>query len=90
MDASPGQDEQAQTIEEDHQHEHGVLIPHCSGSPKIGERAIVGQRHGQQLAAYGPSDHYRQIFSPTRLDEAITIHDDEAECWRRLERTRNE
>lgn len=33
-------------------------------------------RHG--LAATGLSDHYRQIFQVTRLDEAITIHDDVA------------
>lgn len=31
-------------------------------------------RHG--LAAVGLSDHYRQIFQVTRLDEAIAIHDD--------------
>lgn len=31
-------------------------------------------KHG--LAATGLSDHYRQIFQVTRLDEAITIHDD--------------
>ena len=27
--------------------------------------------------AYGLSDHYRQIFELTRLDEAISIHDSE-------------
>lgn len=31
-------------------------------------------KHG--LAATGLSDHYRQIFQVTRLDEAITIHGD--------------
>ncbi len=31
-------------------------------------------KHG--LAATGLGDHYRQIFQVTRLDEAITIHDD--------------
>jgi anti-sigma B factor antagonist len=35
------------------------------------------QRQGQQLLATGLSDHYREIFSLTRLDEAIAIHDDE-------------
>jgi anti-sigma B factor antagonist len=35
------------------------------------------QRHGQRLAAIGLSDHYRNIFSLTRLDEAITLYDDE-------------
>ncbi|HET7385731.1 MAG TPA: STAS domain-containing protein [Nocardioidaceae bacterium] len=34
-------------------------------------------RQRQQLAAYGLSDHYRQIFELTRLDEAITIFEDE-------------
>jgi len=38
---------------------------------------IRAQRNGQQLVAYGLSDHYRQIFALTRLDEAIAIHDDE-------------
>jgi anti-sigma B factor antagonist len=35
-------------------------------------------RHQQKLAAYGLSDHYREIFELTRLDESITIHDSEA------------
>lgn len=39
---------------------------------------IRAQRQDQRLVAYGLNDHYRQIFSLTRLDEAITIHDDEA------------
>ena len=41
------------------------------------------KRKGQRLAAFGLSDHYREIFQLTRLDEAITIHDDEAERTRR-------
>jgi len=36
------------------------------------------QRAGQRLLAVGLSEHYRQILSLTRLDEAIGIHDDEA------------
>ena len=35
------------------------------------------QRQGQRLLAIGLSDHYRQILSLTRLDEAIGIHDSE-------------
>ena len=35
------------------------------------------QRKGQRLAAFGLSDHYREIFHLTRLDEAIAVHDDE-------------
>jgi anti-anti-sigma factor len=36
------------------------------------------QRAGHRLMAVGLTDHYRQILSLTRLDEAIEIHDDEA------------
>lgn len=39
---------------------------------------IRAQRSGHALRAYGLTDHYRQIFSLTRLDEAIGIFDDEA------------
>ena len=39
---------------------------------------IRAQRKGQALGAYGLTDHYRQIFSVTRLDEAIGIYDNEA------------
>ena len=38
---------------------------------------IRANRHRQELAAFGLSDHYREIFELTRLDEAITIYDDE-------------
>lgn len=34
-------------------------------------------RQKQQLRAFGLSDHYKQIFELTRLDEAIGIHADE-------------
>jgi anti-sigma B factor antagonist len=36
------------------------------------------QRAGQRLFAVGLSEHYRQILTLTRLDEAISIQDDEA------------
>jgi anti-sigma B factor antagonist len=35
------------------------------------------QRQKQQLLAYGLSTHYQQIFELTRLNEAITIYDNE-------------
>jgi anti-sigma B factor antagonist len=38
---------------------------------------VRAKRQKQQLLAYGLSDHYRQIFELTRLDDAISIHDDE-------------
>lgn len=37
---------------------------------------VRAQRHKQQLAAVGLTEHYRQIFELTRLDEAITLHAD--------------
>jgi anti-sigma B factor antagonist len=39
---------------------------------------VRAQRAGVRLLATGLTDHYRQIFALTRLDEAIAIHDDEA------------
>jgi anti-sigma B factor antagonist len=35
------------------------------------------RREGRQISAFGLSDHYRQIFELTRLDEVISVHDDE-------------
>lgn len=43
---------------------------------------VRAQRHAQRLLAYGLSDHYRQIFELTRLDEAVGIHDDEQSALR--------
>lgn len=37
-------------------------------------------RRSQKLLAFGISDHYRQIFELTRLDEAIGIHDSESDA----------
>jgi anti-anti-sigma factor len=38
---------------------------------------VRAQRNRQRILAYGLSDHYRQIFELTRLDEVIAIHDSE-------------
>jgi len=38
---------------------------------------IRANRRSQRLLAYGLSDHYRQIFELTRLDEAVGIHESE-------------
>lgn len=37
---------------------------------------VRGQRRHQRIAAVGLTDHYRQIFELTRLDEAIVLFDD--------------
>lgn len=38
---------------------------------------IRAQRGGQDLRATGLGQHYREILSLTRLDEAIVVYDDE-------------
>jgi anti-sigma B factor antagonist len=41
---------------------------------------VRANRHKQKLYACGLNDHYRQIFEVTRLDDAINIHDTEADA----------
>jgi anti-sigma B factor antagonist len=41
---------------------------------------VRANRSGQRIGACGLSDHYREIFQLTRLDEAIGIHPTEAEA----------
>ena len=41
---------------------------------------IRAQRQKQRLMAYGLSEHYRQIFELTRLNEAIMIFENEVEA----------
>lgn len=41
---------------------------------------VRAQRQRQKLLAFGLSEHYREILSLTRLDEAITIVASEAEA----------
>jgi anti-sigma B factor antagonist len=46
---------------------------------------IRAQRQQQRLLACGLSDHYKQIFDLTRLNEAIGIYDTEAEALAAVE-----
>jgi len=41
---------------------------------------IRAQRQQQRLLAFGLSDHYRQIFELTRLDDAIPVFTSETEA----------
>jgi anti-sigma B factor antagonist len=41
---------------------------------------IRTQRQKQNLLAYGLGEHYQEIFTLTRLDEAIGTYDSEAEA----------
>jgi anti-sigma B factor antagonist len=41
---------------------------------------VRANRQKQRLLAFGLTEHYRQIFQLTRLDEAIVIHGSESEA----------
>ena len=55
----------------------GLEYMNSGGIGMIVTLLVRANRQRQQLAAYGLSDHYREIFELTRLDEAITIYDSE-------------
>ncbi|HET7529512.1 MAG TPA: STAS domain-containing protein [Mycobacteriales bacterium] len=56
----------------------GLEYMNSSGIGMLVTLLVRANRQRQKLAAYGLTDHYRQIFELTRLDEAITIYDDES------------
>src|ERR671918_490529 len=47
---------------------------------------VRAQRANQRVLAYGLSDHYRQIFELTRLDEAVGVHDSEEDALAEVRR----
>ena len=51
---------------------------------------IRAQRQSRALLAYGLSDHYKEIFQLTRLDEAIGIYDSESAVMEALKETQTE
>ncbi|MDQ3900714.1 MAG: STAS domain-containing protein [Actinomycetota bacterium] len=56
----------------------GLEYMNSGGIGVIVTMLVRANRHQQSLLAYGLTDHYRQIFDLTRLNEAIGIHDDES------------
>jgi anti-sigma B factor antagonist len=63
---------------------HGIVLDftgldymNSSGIGLLVTLLVRAKRAQQQLSAFGLSDHYRQIFELTRLDEVISVHDDE-------------
>lgn len=56
----------------------GLAYMNSGGIGMLVTLLVRVQRRHQRLAAVGLSDHYRQIFELTRLDEAITLHPDTA------------
>jgi anti-sigma B factor antagonist len=62
----------------------GLAYMNSSGIGLLVTLLVRAHRQGQRVLAYGLSDHYRQIFELTRLDEAVGIHDTEADALQTL------
>ena len=58
----------------------GMGYMNSSGIGLIVTLLIRANRQGQRLLAVGLTEHYRYIFELTRLDEAIHIHNTEADA----------
>ena len=58
----------------------GLDYMNSSGIGLLVTLLVRAKREGRQLSAFGLSDHYRQIFELTRLDEAVGIHDSESDA----------
>jgi anti-sigma B factor antagonist len=59
---------------------HDLAYMNSSGIGLLVTLLIRANRKGQKLLAVGLSDHYRQIFELTRLDEAIRVYPTLAEA----------
>jgi anti-anti-sigma factor len=57
---------------------HGLSYMNSGGIGMLVTLLVRANRQQQKLAAVGLTDHYRQIFELTRLDEAIALHSDAA------------
>ncbi len=58
----------------------GLEYMNSTGIGLLVTMLIRAQRNGQRVVAFGLDEHYREIFSLTRLDEAIGIVDSEADA----------
>jgi anti-sigma B factor antagonist len=58
----------------------GLDYMNSSGIGLLVTLLVRAKREGRQLSAFGLSNHYRQIFELTRLDEVISVHDDEEQA----------
>jgi anti-sigma B factor antagonist len=58
----------------------GLEYMNSSGIGLLVTLLIRANRQGQRVMAIGLSEHYRQIFELTRLNEAIHIYDTEAQA----------
>jgi anti-sigma B factor antagonist len=58
----------------------GLEYMNSSGIGLLVTLLIRINREKQRLLTYGLSEHYRNIFQITRLDDAISIYDTEEEA----------
>lgn len=58
----------------------GLAYMNSGGIGLLVTLLVRARRGNQRLLAFGLSEHYREILSLTRLDEAIEIHPTEAEA----------
>ncbi len=58
----------------------GLEYMNSSGIGLLVTLLIRAQRQQQRMVAFGLSDHYRQIFELTRLNEVIVLYSTEAEA----------
>lgn len=58
----------------------GLEYMNSSGIGLLVTLLVRARRQNQRLMAYGLSNHYRQIFELTRLNEAISVHNSETEA----------
>ena len=58
----------------------GLDYMNSSGIGLLVTLLVRANRQKQRLLAFGLTEHYRQIFQLTRLDEAIGIHGSESEA----------
>jgi anti-sigma B factor antagonist len=58
----------------------GLQYMNSGGIGMLVTLLVRANRHKQKLYACGLNDHYRQIFELTRLDDAIGIHETEADA----------
>jgi anti-sigma B factor antagonist len=55
----------------------GLAYMNSGGIGLLVTLLVRGRRAGQQVLGCGLSEHYRQIFELTRLDEAVSLHESE-------------
>src|SRR5512135_1682133 len=58
----------------------GLEYMNSSGIGLLVTLLIRANRQKQRLLSFGLSDHYKQIFTLTRLNDAIPIYDGEADA----------